>query len=261
MIAQQGERLAAAAAEVEHRSGQVLKVGQIGGDPLADLLLRAAIAPLQLDVADLLVGAGDRLDAAGGLRRRRADGGERGAEPAQQVAHLAPVAVQLLVGAGEEGVVVAHHLVDPLGVEGLLVFDAPQVVGARRFEALQMLDQDEVEGALPLPEVVLGGLDQRAQEALEADQEPAEDAAMAADGERVVPRPEPSPVVEIAGGLDEEVAERRGALGSGTPGGVLWLRLHAPALPSLREKAAYSSLTTETVTSATTSGWSSTRTW
>ncbi len=103
----------------------------------------------------------------------------------------------------------AHDLVDPLGVEGLLVFDAPQMVGARRFQARQMLDEDQVEGALPLPEVVLGGLDQRAQEALEADQQAAEDAAMAADGERVVPRPQPAPVLEITGGLDEEVVEDR----------------------------------------------------
>ena len=41
---------------------------------------------------------------------------------------------------------------DPLGVEGLLVLDAPQMVGARRFQPRQVLDQDEIEGALPLPE-------------------------------------------------------------------------------------------------------------
>jgi hypothetical protein len=104
---------------------------------------------------------------------------------------------------------VTHDLVDPLGVEGLLVLDAPLVVGARIFQALQVLEEDQVEGALPLPEVVLGGLDQRPQEALEADQQAAEDAAVAADGERVVPRPQPSPVFKIPGGLDEEVVEAR----------------------------------------------------
>ena len=98
---------------------------------------------------------------------------------------------------------------DPLGVEGLLILDAPQMVGARRFQPRQMLEEDQIEAALPLPEVVLGGLDQRAQEAFEADEQAAEKAAMAADGERVVPRPQPSPVVEIAGGLDEEVVEDR----------------------------------------------------
>ena len=51
-------------------------------------------------------------------------------QAAQEVADLAAVAVELLVGAGEEGVVVPHDLVDALGIQGLQVLEPAAVVGA-----------------------------------------------------------------------------------------------------------------------------------
>jgi hypothetical protein len=125
------------------------------------------------------------------------------------------------------------------------------VLGAGRLQPLQVLQQDEVEDALALPEVVLGDLDERAQKALEADDEAAEKAAVAADGERVVPRPQPPPVGQVARGvLDEEVAEGRGAA----------LGTFGTAPMSAPRCSVYSAGTTETITSATTSAWSSMRT-
>ncbi len=85
----------------------------------------------------------------------------------------------------------AHDLLDAFGVQGFLVLDPPQVVGAGRFQAVEVFQEDEVEGPLALPEVVLGDLDERAQKALQADDEPAQKAPMAPNGELVVPRPQP----------------------------------------------------------------------
>jgi hypothetical protein len=249
VIAQQGQGLPAAAAEVEHRRAlrQVGEIGQVRRDAFADLLLGAAIPAFELEIAVLLVRAGDPLYR--GLLPI-AHSGEGGAQAAEEVAGLAPVAVELLVGAGEERVVVAHDLGDALGVEGLLVLDAPQVIGAGRLQALQVLEQDEIERALPVPQVVLGNLDQGTDEALEADEQPAEKAAMAADRELVVSRPQPPPIGEIAGGLDEEVVD----LGGATSRHAGSVRHRAP------RTGRYSSATTATVTSAMTSGCSSTRT-
>ena len=54
VVAQQRQRLATAAAEVERRSPRGLEIGQVAGDALADLLLGAAIPPLELEVGVLL---------------------------------------------------------------------------------------------------------------------------------------------------------------------------------------------------------------
>ena len=148
-----------------------------------------------------------------------------GSQAAQEVADLAAVAVELLVGAGEEGVVVPHDLVDALGIQGLQVLETAAVVGEVLFAwpaVDQVLEEDQVEGPLAVPEVLLRSLDQRPEEALEEDDEAADETAMALDGERAVPLPEPLPVVQIAGGLDEEIVEGRRAALRG-----LFVRLHA----------------------------------
>src|SRR6185312_3329103 len=193
-LPQQGQGLAAATAEIEHggAGGQIVEERPVGRDALVDLLLGAAVAALQLQVAMLLVRAGDDL----GRRSLRSGlhGCQRAAEAAEQIPGLPPVTVQLLVGAGEEGVVVPHDLVQARGVEGLLILDAALVLGAGDLQPLQVLQQDEVEDALALPEVVLGKPDEGTEQAFEADDEPAEQAAVAADGERLIPGPQPSPV-------------------------------------------------------------------
>src|SRR6185436_11839518 len=207
-------------------------------DAVEDLLFRPPVATLQLEIAVLLDGPLQHLGGFSGSRSRRGfQVRQGGAEAAQEVADLAAIAVELLVGAGEEGVVVPHDLVDALGVQGLQVFETAAVLDVEVFDAAQevgmfalvalacldqVLEEDQVERPLAVPEVLLGSLGQRPEEALEEDDEATDETAMALDGERVVPPPEPLPVVQIAGGLDEEVVEgRHAALGG------LIVRLHA----------------------------------
>ena len=214
LVAQQRQRLAPAAAHVQHGPRDLAQPRQIGRDPLPDLLLGAAVAALQLQVAVLLVGAGDGVHRVDGLSRFGGlDDRQRRPKAAEEIPDLAPVAVDLLVGAGEEGVVVPHDLVDALGVERFQVLQAAAVLVPDLLRAVQLLQQDQVEDPLALPEVVLRDLDEGTEETLDRDQETAQGAAMAADGERVVPLEQPLPVGEIAGGFGEEIVDgRRAAL-------------------------------------------------
>jgi len=112
VIPQEGDRLAAATAEVEDEL-LARKEREVARDPLADLILGAAVAALELEVDVLLARLGDRgrcgprcfysaaLRALQGSRFGRFGQGEGGAQAPQEVARLAPVAIELLVGAGE----------------------------------------------------------------------------------------------------------------------------------------------------------------
>ncbi len=229
------QRLAAAAAEVEQRR-RAREVRQVGRDALGDLLLGAAVAALELDVAALGEGAGQRrrrrdrpltalpyadghVAAAGrrtlSARRRggpvRVGRQQRRARPRQQLARIRAVRVDLAVEPRVERVVVADHLVEPLLHDRLDVADAVLEVARRGGESRQPLEQDQVEDALPLPQVVLRDLHQRPQQPLEEDEDAAGEAAVAADGEPVVPRPQPAPGLEVARGLVEEVLDPRRA--------------------------------------------------
>src|SRR6185369_467886 len=181
------------------------------------------------------------------------DHGQRGAEAAEEIADLAAVAVDFLVGTGEEGVVVPHDLLDPFGIQRFDILQAAAEVVAVLFVADEVFEEDEIERPLAVPEILLRRLDERTEEAFPEDDEAAEKTAVAAEGEPMVPSPQPLPVGEIAGGLDEKVVEgwrapRRGLL---------------PFRVVVHHRGAgrgYSARTTATVTSATTSGCSSTRT-
>jgi hypothetical protein len=72
-----------------------------------------------------------------------------------------------------------------------------------------VLEEDEVERPQAVPEVAERRLHERAQESLAEDEQAADDSAVAADGEPVVPRPQPSPGLEVAGRLVEEVLDAR----------------------------------------------------
>jgi len=110
-----------------------------------------------------------------------------------------------------------------------------------------VLEGDQIEDALALPEIVLGRAHERRQEALEEDDDAAEESAVAPDGETSILRPEPPPGVEIPGRLAEELVDGRRAAGP-----------LAAALPGLA--VAHEAATTSTASSAITSLWRSTRT-
>ncbi len=122
--------------------------------------------------------------------------------------------VELLIDAGEQRVVVPHHLDQAVAPDRLEMIDAAGVnVANDRADvlgALEVLEQNQIEDALALPEVVLWRLDERPQQPLQENDEAAEDTAMAAERELVVPVPQPSPVRQIAGRLAEELLDRNG---------------------------------------------------
>ena len=248
------ERLPAAAAEVEQRPA-AREVRQVDGQALGDLLLGAAETALELDVGELLgragegrplgrriaclgvlgAGTGTRLGAFGAVA---APGSARASAPRSEprsVARLGAVAVQLGVDARVEGVVVPHDLVEALLQDPL---DARGAVGERvepRSDPGQVLEQDQVEDPLAVPEVVLRQLHERTEEPLPAHQQPPEQPAVAAHGEPVVPRPQPLPGREVAGGLAEEgvdAARRgRGRVPRRRPEGAPPRRVRDPLLP------------------------------
>ena len=196
-----------------------LEVGQVDRDPLDDLLLGAAVAALELEVGLLALDLRRRPDRR---VRARLGGGDQRPEAAPQVAALAAVAVELLVDAGEERVVVPHHvgeagggaLVEPLQQAGV---GGDRVVELRPL-AVQALEQDQVEGPLAVPEVGDRELDERPQQALRpGDGAARETAVAAAERERTVLGPQPGPVREIAGRLVEKQIDR-GLVRRGGPG-------------------------------------------
>jgi hypothetical protein len=84
------------------------------------------------------------------------------------------------------------------------------MISPRLEVVLEDIEQDQVEDALPLPEIVLGQRNERAQQSLESDEQTAGDAAVAANRKRDVPFPEMAPVAEVVRGLfAQEVADFR----------------------------------------------------
>lgn len=75
---------------------------------------------------------------------------------------------------------------------------------------LEHVEQDQVENALPLPEVVLGQRNEGSQQPLEGHEQATGEAAVAADRKRDVPLPEIPPVAEMTRRLvAQEVADFR----------------------------------------------------
>jgi hypothetical protein len=107
-----------------------------------------------------------------------------------------------------------HHADRPLGARRRLL-DAIELVrhaleiGEVPEHLLDALEEDLVEHPLAIPEIVLRALHQRPHQPLPEDEELAEDAAMTADGELVVPRPQPLPGTEVARRVVEEVLDAR----------------------------------------------------
>ncbi len=76
---------------------------------------------------------------------------------------------------------------------------------------LDVAQQDEVEDPLPLPEILLGQVDEGTQQPLERHQKPPGKAPVTANRERNVPIPEVAPILETMGRpLPKEVLDFRG---------------------------------------------------
>ena len=96
---------------------------------------------------------------------------------------------------------------------------------------LEHVEQDQVEDALPFPEVVLGQRDDGAQQPFEGDEQTSGETAIAADRERDIPFPEVAPVAEMTRRLvTQEVVD----FGWGPGAGAIAIGSRFQALPRWR---------------------------
>jgi hypothetical protein len=158
-LTEDGQGLPPAASEVEDRPQAGHRAQALGVDPQApaDLLLAPPKAPLEGEIGLLVPDPGEGAGLRPCLRtppklprsRLGVQGRQGAAQSPQEVLDLPAVAVEALVDAGEEGVVVAQQVAQGPGDEVLQVAD-PLVVAAR-LQISQVPEEDLVEHPLAVP--------------------------------------------------------------------------------------------------------------